>query len=1382
MKENKKYINIDLKYYSNANNENNIEIIVNDKKEMTKTIKENEKIEIQFFKLNEKTKISPFLIISTEDDFSESLILDEIYKAIINKSQIELLDISEENEYNNNKFIFHISPEKFLFKKAQVKYFEIGGAKSFIPILEIVSNDQDLFQEISKLIFNIISSNYINFIDAIYSNVFHSYYFLCKNNKKEIYEVKIIFSIYEILIMDETINELIQTEKCISKLSFFNSVNDKFVSYIYRLLFELMTETNESGDNPKDKNIVVFLFEYLKQKKTFSIGDKKKSLIESSIDKINQVLNEFLPKKKLSMKNSPNSSDSNYKILIDLLKDKNIGLIKWIISNSNKKLNFFTEDFHRYDLIYISFELCLKYLKLLEKEKNLDEIEFLIIVYIIISLKFGINCPINERMKSIFYDNANFLILLLNLNDEKRSLNSFLNFIVGIIEYKTTPGIFDKMIGKSNYLNHQDLPYYNFLERFSNILNLNEKLDTNLLKKMKSSQNIQEQIKNFKYSINSPLRETYQDYLNLKLFRDLKKELFSWNSTYSDENDFYIEKNIKFKRCFHLTKDMAVPLIEPILDYNYYKSNFAQNFEPMEIKYNYNLFKYEYNIEKKIEKSFNCKMNKINYHIFGYFKCGGCYYEFIGNGESTNDLYLQLGSLGKYNETTKDNNYYVRLYFHKINIILKRKYYFKDVALEIYYENNKSYFFIFNEEKERDSMFEKVNNYNIFNDIKLSEINGKFNIHYYMDLSDISKIIEKWENNSISTFQYLMWINILGSRSYRDLSQYPVFPWILNNYLQNQHFLKTKMFVRENEDLILECLFNNFQRDLDSPMGALLIDKKSEKRNQYYIDTYTEIIDEHYKNNYTEKKSIENKKNIKKINNIENKTYETKDLIELMINPELEEYKEKRPNYTKDKLNIQKLYSDPSIQIENIPYYFGSHYSNPAYTCYYLSRIFPFSFAACEIQGLNFGAADRLFMNMERSFTSAASERSDLRELIPEIYFLPDLFENNNKLNFGYLQDKSNNENATSKILRSIRNLKEGDKIDVQEVLTGFWNENKPEFFVFLYRKLLENKKLEINKWINLIFGKYSYGDEARKKGNLFMPYCYDNVINCRLNKIEEDMKYSYFKLYELGVNPKSVVMNVNKFDDKKKVINGQNFESIIIARIKKGVNCKEVMKNFFPPEFTIDVKKKSNNIDEFKLLKFTKLFLKQLDKGGLLNDNDDFAKNNSLIFSSLSIYKYNDFNFHIYGCEDGSTVVFKTKPNYKSSLYKFFHNHSKKINYLNTNNNLNMLIDCSDDGYINLYTLPNFKLIRSMRKIGIKYVFLTSSPLIGFVAISDDKYSMYSINGKKIISINERLIIYKPIIIHDDEFNDYLFYNNKELLKLPLLQKYINLKINTDK
>ena len=117
-------------------------------------------------------------------------------------------------------------------------------------------------------------------------------------------------------------------------------------------------------------------------------------------------------------------------------------------------------------------------------------------------------------MKSIFYDNANFLILLLNLNDDKRSLNSFLNFIVRIIEYKTTPGRFGKLFWtNSDYLNDQDLSYYNFLERFSNKSNVNENLDSNLLNKMKSSQNIQDQIKKFKYSINSPLSDASFSYV-----------------------------------------------------------------------------------------------------------------------------------------------------------------------------------------------------------------------------------------------------------------------------------------------------------------------------------------------------------------------------------------------------------------------------------------------------------------------------------------------------------------------------------------------------------------------------------------------------------------------------------------------------------------------------------------------------------------------------------------------------------------------------------------------------------------------------------------------------------------------------------------------------
>lgn len=40
-----------------------------------------------------------------------------------------------------------------------------------------------------------------------------------------------------------------------------------------------------------------------------------------------------------------------------------------------------------------------------------------------------------------------------------------------------------------------------------------------------------------------------------------------------------------------------------------------------------------------------------------------------------------------------------------------------------------------------------------------------------------------WANNKISNFQYLMLLNTLAGRTYNDITQYPVFPWILNGIL-----------------------------------------------------------------------------------------------------------------------------------------------------------------------------------------------------------------------------------------------------------------------------------------------------------------------------------------------------------------------------------------------------------------------------------------------------------------------------------------------------------------------------------------------------------------------------------------------------------------------
>ena len=44
------------------------------------------------------------------------------------------------------------------------------------------------------------------------------------------------------------------------------------------------------------------------------------------------------------------------------------------------------------------------------------------------------------------------------------------------------------------------------------------------------------------------------------------------------------------------------------------------------------------------------------------------------------------------------------------------------------------------------------------------------------------KCIPNSQRGEISNFEYLMCLNTLAGRSYNDLMQYPVFPWIVADY------------------------------------------------------------------------------------------------------------------------------------------------------------------------------------------------------------------------------------------------------------------------------------------------------------------------------------------------------------------------------------------------------------------------------------------------------------------------------------------------------------------------------------------------------------------------------------------------------------------------
>jgi hypothetical protein len=281
-----------------------------------------------------------------------------------------------------------------------------------------------------------------------------------------------------------------------------------------------------------------------------------------------------------------------------------------------------------------------------------------------------------------------------------------------------------------------------------------------------------------------------------------------------------------------------------------------------------------------------------------------------------------------------------------------------------------------------------------------------------------------------------MWLNIFSNRSFNDLSQYPIFPWLLNNY-------KDPIQLELNED-------ENIYRDLSSPMGMLEISEESIKRKELFMETY---------------------------DTLKNDDIDTGEI-------------------------------DLSLK----PYLFGSNYSNPIYVCNYLMRVFPFTHISIELQGNSFDNPDRMFLSVEKSFISSTSQKTDLRELIPEFFYFPEMFINSNKLNLGFTEDGQ----------------------EVNDVITPC--NNNPYDFIVTMRTALENDEVssKINNWIDLIFGYKSKGKEAENANNLFTASSYQEDIDLKKSKNKENL----LRLVEFGLIPTQIITKeCNKKDKKEEIL-----------------------------------------------------------------------------------------------------------------------------------------------------------------------------------------------------------------------------------------------------
>jgi hypothetical protein len=98
-----------------------------------------------------------------------------------------------------------------------------------------------------------------------------------------------------------------------------------------------------------------------------------------------------------------------------------------------------------------------------------------------------------------------------------------------------------------------------------------------------------------------------------------------------------------------------------------------------------------------------------------------------------------------------------------------------------------------------------------------------------------SGFMEKWARREISNFDYLMHLNTLAGRSYNDLTQYPVFPWVLADYTSK----------------VLDLDDPRVYRDLSKPVGAL-----NPARLERYLERYKYFDDPvipkfHYGSHYS---------------------------------------------------------------------------------------------------------------------------------------------------------------------------------------------------------------------------------------------------------------------------------------------------------------------------------------------------------------------------------------------------------------------------------------------------------------------------------------------------------------------------------------------------
>ncbi|CAH8343338.1 unnamed protein product [Eruca vesicaria subsp. sativa] len=162
--------------------------------------------------------------------------------------------------------------------------------------------------------------------------------------------------------------------------------------------------------------------------------------------------------------------------------------------------------------------------------------------------------------------------------------------------------------------------------------------------------------------------------------------------------------------------------------------------------------------------------------------------------------------------------------------IYSRRYKLRKSALEIFMVDRSNFFFDFGNTEGRSNAYRTIVQARPphLNNIYLTTQRPE-------QLLRRTQLMERWAKWEISNFEYLMQLNTLAGRSYNDITQYPVFPWILSDYISE----------------VLDLTNPSSFRDLSKPIGALNPERLKKFQEQYSNFEDPVIPKFHYDSHYS---------------------------------------------------------------------------------------------------------------------------------------------------------------------------------------------------------------------------------------------------------------------------------------------------------------------------------------------------------------------------------------------------------------------------------------------------------------------------------------------------------------------------------------------------